>query len=1357
MTVTRGAPAFWFVELFLDEGTLRYCNAFLPITFDGETYAALGDRMRPPPDIDRTASLKSQKFSIDFDSSRQTDNTDEIGVILDRSWKRRPMRARYAVGAMGAAGYDFSAPEIIADEAGRILDLVDNLSAGDVPTLEMEVESGALIFLERRNQTRSPANQKAAFPGDRFFDFARQLDGVVLPWRTKKAKMGSTQIRYDVEGVAPREMIIGRAKTRGSFVFGSTTSQHRSMWSQVYALADHQCDRLEEIWINGTPVLNGLTLVHGSRTPLSAFASGGTRLWVTWYDGRHDQAADSLLISETASQAMKWTSAHRGRGVSYVIIQHAWDSDNPEAFTYEFLVRGAKIYQERKDTTAGGSGAHRLDDPATWEWSTNPEEALRHYLRGRVTAPGSSHMWFGVGAPSTFLDPYSVYAARAAHCDGTVATLTGVQKRYEANGKLSAANDHATSIRLLADCMVARAVDEGGRISIRLSEPQTPVIDLTDDDLIEDEDSELGANARSDDVVNRIEGRYTDPANKYDATDYPAVENETFAEIDGESITDTWNQEFETNVERAQRKATLYLNQRRRTVELTEHFGPRAWIVRPGDWLTRSSDLRGFPGGKTFIAEEVRRFIDGTVRLVLLEVDPGELVWSEESAQIPDDIEPFEFEDLTLPVPSITLAAISVSGGDVAIPGVRFTNPGYNDFASDEILCQFGIWNGVGGGGMGIAGTPQTAALPGNIETFDALIGLLPGTTYAFRFLTREFERSSDYSAFQTLTMTGDYVAGRSAIADAIVGQGWGATASEAQASNARVPLGANALVDSEFQRGLYAWQAGWAGNSGVSHTVAINLYGAAARNYYGAALTGTPAAGTVFDVLATRGSYLAVELANTKLFGVPVNPGERIYAGAQFSGEHISSAAVAVVWVANDGSAVSSPTLGSALPAARALGQITAWDRIGGFATAPAGAAFAVIYFRATCSGAANPYCVVTSPMLARVPANQTEPPPYTPGRPDPLGDVTANGVAAGFVGQNWGATASEAAASNAALPLAASIVPNAKFQAPFNGTAVAPRWSSWDNGIGTFAASVIGGGYAFRVVGLAGQNHGILQTIAAVPGQKYLIAAEVIRRGGSFAGAGVLVQWRDSALNFLGDAFISFSTDANTAGTVSATPDGPVRFEKIAQSPAGTAYFQIYAMTHFGSFGSIAVENQIDWREASVSPVSLVSETGANVTGNNIAAGFIGQGLFSGGNYYSSESDPGAVPNGSEWFKPSTKEVRKRISGAWILQGRLVSDAIAAPPGAKITTPAAYGPGPDGNRTTSAAILTLTGLTGTITYAWRAADSDIVVTSPSGSSSGFRWPTMVGDRTVPITCTVEANEGTFVAAGIARWISNS
>jgi hypothetical protein len=236
----------------------------------------------------------------------------------------------------------------------------------------------------------------------------------------------------------------------------------------------------------------------------------------------------------------------------------------------------------------------------------------------------------------------------------------------------------------------------------------------------------------------------------------------------------------------------------------------------------------------------------------------------------------------------------------------------------------------------------------------------------------------------------------------------WGATAAEAAASNALVPMGANACVDSEFQRDLYAWQVGWAGNQGQPHSVTKNTYGAAARHYYVANVTGTPSAGTVFDVLATKGTYISTDLANTKLFGMPVAPGDRVYAGAQFSAvpTWVSAVGVRVNWLDKDGAALTDTEAASSAPVDNGLTTIASWPRIGGFVTAPANAAFAIVFFRATCSGVANPYCAITSPILARVPSNQTAAIPYTPGRPDPIGDQTGANTAASITGQGVFAT---------------------------------------------------------------------------------------------------------------------------------------------------------------------------------------------------------------------------------------------------------------------------------------------------------------------------------------------------------------
>jgi hypothetical protein len=998
LSFDRGAPAFWFVEIFLDGETLRHSNAGEAITFDGQTYLPLGDKLTPPRDIDRAANLKAQKFTLRYDSSLQTVDTDVVGKILDSNWKRRPIRVRYAIGDVGASGYDFSDPFIIADETGRVKDLEDTIEAGDAPLIEMEVESGALVFLERRNQTRTPANQRAAFPDDAFFDLAKRLDGVVLPWRTKRARNGSAQITYEIDEPAPREMLIGRGITRGSFVFGCTVGPHRGWWIQVFALADHECEALEQCFINGVDVLAGQApLEHGVKRNLNF--GGEPRLSLTWYDGRHDQTANAELITLTAAQPLKWTSAHRGRGISYCIVEHRWDSDLPESYTHEFVLKGAKVYREQFDTTAGGSGSHRLNDPDSWTWTANPEEALRHYLRGRVVSPSSSYKWFGVDAPTSFIDPYAAYKYRADHCDeGVALKLGGTQPRYEANGWISAADSHAKNIQKLADCMVADPVDEGGRVSIRLSEPQTPVVELLDTDLMSDEETVAGVNARAEDVINRVEGRYRDPSNKYSQTDYPAVASEAFQEIDGAEIEGTFNQDLENSEERAQRKATLYLNKMRRTLELEEHFGPKAKDVRPGDWVTRKSALRGFPSGKTFIADEVRRFTDGTVRLLLLEVDPGEIAWNEADAQLTSiGAGPSTYDPPEILIPSVAVLAVSVTGGGATYPGVRFTVTDYDDFVGDEIECEFGIWNGVSGGGMGIAGPSAILKIPGSLETFDAAANFLPGTTYAFRFRERAGERQGAWSAFQTETMTGDYIVGASAIADSIVGQGPGATAAAADVLNGYTPIGVNALIDHDFRFGATFWRT--LASAGTVSAATNETLGIRRRTLTG---TGVTIGQTIqLDTFPDRTRFAC-------------RAGDVIEASAFVSASNVSAARIQIAFHNAADAVVGTSILASATPGT-GTASLADFVRIFSIGTAPAGTAYARLIVTGV-SSTTSPVLHVARPMLARCNSLQTAPSPWNPGfDATPGADPTAANQAASIAGQGSGATANNLAGLNA------------------------------------------------------------------------------------------------------------------------------------------------------------------------------------------------------------------------------------------------------------------------------------------------------------------------------------------------------
>jgi hypothetical protein len=169
-------------------------------------------------------------------------------------------------------------------------------------------------------------------------------------------------------GEQPRQAVLGRSAVAGSLVDAfNYGGKYGTDWEVlVIALADHRCDALEGFFVDDTYVaFSGDGNVAGYNSQLQVFFRNGT-----W-----DQTVPSILTSNGPG----WTANDRGRGITYVVV--AYKADAPDAKNpvwpsgrprFRWVLRGLRCYQARKDSTVGGSGAHRWDDPATWEGDQLP-------------------------------------------------------------------------------------------------------------------------------------------------------------------------------------------------------------------------------------------------------------------------------------------------------------------------------------------------------------------------------------------------------------------------------------------------------------------------------------------------------------------------------------------------------------------------------------------------------------------------------------------------------------------------------------------------------------------------------------------------------------------------------------------------------------------------------------------------------------------------------------------------------------------------------------------------------------------------------------------------------------------------
>src|SRR5690606_19177867 len=106
------------------------------------------------------------------------------------------------------------------------------------------------------------------------------------------------------------------------------------------------------------------------------------QIWIKLYKGTMDQVADPGLIAN-ANPAGRWTADHRGAGVAYAVVTNYLNREKlSQPWQAFFEIEGAPLYDWRKDSSIGGSGAHRWNDPSTWEFSENTAVQAYNLERG---------------------------------------------------------------------------------------------------------------------------------------------------------------------------------------------------------------------------------------------------------------------------------------------------------------------------------------------------------------------------------------------------------------------------------------------------------------------------------------------------------------------------------------------------------------------------------------------------------------------------------------------------------------------------------------------------------------------------------------------------------------------------------------------------------------------------------------------------------------------------------------------------------------------------------------------------------------------------------------------------------------
>jgi hypothetical protein len=420
---------------------------------------------------------------------------------------------------------------------------------------------------------------------------------------------------------------------------------------------------IDEVYVDDKLVTFDGALTDGTLRGVSSsdtnyYKGGESLISIQGFFGLDNQSASSLLDETT-----NWTSNHKLSGLAYVALRFKWNQDAynglPEV---RVTVRGKKIYDPRLDTTKGGSGSHRQDDPTTWAYSANSSLVLLDYLRNSR---------YGKGLPNdAFETNYETFKTSANTCDTQVTPYSGAStiNLFETNAVLDTEKKLIENVRELLIPMRAIFNYTQGKYKIIIEGSGASQLLLTKDNVV----SEVKIQGESkSEKYNRVIGTYTNPEKDYqsDTVSYPPFDDAHLALADRHATMLT--EDNETLLERsfdmiqvtspyqAEEICENILKRSRNNIKAEVTATAEALNLSIGDIVTATYDTAGF-SAKPFRVMSLSINADSTVNLGLEE-------HQDEFYDYENKLEAPAIADTVLPNPFSVTAPVSVTLSDQLI------------------------------------------------------------------------------------------------------------------------------------------------------------------------------------------------------------------------------------------------------------------------------------------------------------------------------------------------------------------------------------------------------------------------------------------------------------------------------------------------------------------------------------------------------------------------------------------------------------------------------------------------------------------------------------------------------------------
>ncbi|MCZ7933514.1 phage tail protein [Agrobacterium leguminum] len=449
--------------------------------------------------------------------------------------------------------------------------------------------------------------------------------------RKNQQSTGGVKLSIQMGESNPRSYLIGTRTTAGRRAYinnwgeeENTPNAYITEVVEISCLPSHAGPQgLDAVWFGDTAgtILWNEPHPDGRGYPVAQYRQNGTDyLWIKYLDGSQT-TADSFLLSRFAGRAERpYRDTMIGRGCQIVIItarrhEELFRNGFPQGL---YQPRPMRLYDIRKDSSIGGNGPHRWNDPSTWESSNNLPMMIYNIARGIYY----NGRWVHGGRNfSAYRFPVSSWIAAINEADRD---MGGGRRQFQGGLEVSVDRDGLEVIEDLRLGCSGRLAEVGGRIKALIGAPGAAVYSFTDREIVVTSDQDYEPFPTVAATHNTITGVYPEPAQRW--ADKDAAEQsspELLARDDGERLAVSFR--FDAVFISAQVQSltsTMILDEQRwRTHELT--LPPNAAALEPNDPVAWSSDENGYSNKKFLVVRAIP--MPGRLqRVVIKEIDPSD-------------------------------------------------------------------------------------------------------------------------------------------------------------------------------------------------------------------------------------------------------------------------------------------------------------------------------------------------------------------------------------------------------------------------------------------------------------------------------------------------------------------------------------------------------------------------------------------------------------------------------------------------------------------------------------------------------------------------------------------------------------